>query len=206
MNVGAFITAEPWRDRVDLRMTRRETIIELARTLDDALTTDNVQAGAGGHSNGNDSRALQLSDQYHHGSYRALEDALEAMRLAGDPVRQWRWHFRNRYVLATRKPYRVRARGHRYEIQVDGQWQPAAPRNGHREPVGSPYDSAAGRVLRVEQWSNRVQLELVDRALDWLEANIAACRCRGAKPHSLHLARDWQPAGADRLRAARAAA
>jgi hypothetical protein len=179
-------------------LNRRETLVELARTLHDARTTDTTETGAGGHSNGNDSRLLQLSNLYHDGSYASLELALEHMRRYGKQhaVQGWslqtlRWHFVARYIDCDRKRYAARSRGRHLEILHDHQWQPANSEG--RQAAGAPTSDAHGqRVLMVETWHPDTRADRVELALDWLEANTPKCRCRDAPPHRLHLPNDWQ--------------
>jgi len=151
-------------------MTRRETIVELARTLRDVQGTESVQAG---HGHERESRVLQHSHLYRTGSYAHLEHALDLMQLSGDPVRQHRWHFTTRYLRSERKALPARTRGSQLQVLIDNQWQPAKPRAGHREPLGGIYSDTQGhRVVLVETWHNHVQPALVELALDWLEQHM----------------------------------
>ncbi len=95
------------------------------------------------------------------------------MKLEGDPVRQWRWHFTNRYISPERKPYKARTSGSKVMIFVGGCWEPANPHRGHREALGSLYsDSTGGRVVMIEQWHNHVQDSQVLKALGWLNSHL----------------------------------
>ena len=154
-------------------MTRRDTIIELARTLRDVDGTSRVEAGHGETHGKPDARVLQHTSLYKAGSYAALEHALEVMRLSGDPIRQQRWHFTTRYLNSTRKAFPARTRGSHVQILVNQCWESANPIRGHREALGGLYvDSGGRRVVMVEQWHNHVQLSQVDKALDWLEQHM----------------------------------
>ena len=153
-------------------MTRRDLIVELARTLRDVQGTEHVAAG---HSGRPESRILQPSHLYHQGLYKHLEDALARMKFTGDPVRQWRWHFTSRYLASTRKALPARTRGSQLQVLIHDCWEPAKPSRGFREPLGGVYSDTQGhRVAMVELWHNHVQEPRVQDALAWLDRHMPA--------------------------------
>jgi len=171
-------------------VTRREIIVELTRTLPDVIGTSRIEAG---HGQERTSRVLRHSDAYYQGSYRELEAELDYMRsharqhaVAGHPIGRLRWHYVRRYLHCTRRQLRCRWHARRLEVLWDGQWQPARPEHGHREPVGGiMLDPARNTYLTVEIWDPAVKPDRVSLALDWLDSRL---------PARLRLPEDWQHA------------
>lgn len=80
-------------------MTRRQTVIELLKTLTEVREP---LGPAGSESRaGHDSRLLLMTPEYTEGTYAELERCLKLMR-EKEPV--WHWHVSERYIRSVSKP------------------------------------------------------------------------------------------------------
>lgn len=151
-------------------ITRRDTIIELARTLRDMepCVSDSAPKDTGGRP-GFDSGMLQHPVDYYRGSYRQLEDALTVMRVSERLHRPW-WHFTSRYVASIRKPVRAKAKGRTIWVMQETGWQPVT--SGFEIVGGMFNDSEGHHWVMVEWWHENVQPGQVNEALDWLDGNL----------------------------------
>lgn len=151
-------------------VTRRETIIELARTLNDALAVD--QGDIGLRSRQHDYRGHRLSAM----SLAFMHSHRKQYAIAGNSLGKLRWHFTTRYIHCTRKPLPARVSGSKVLAYVDGQWKAPKPTQSNWCPCGGTWqvktDHGLATMIQVERWDKDVRHERVELALDWLERNM----------------------------------
>lgn len=163
-------------------MTRRDTIIELARTLRDVQP-----AAMRGSSNRGTAESFSHahSTLYRAGSYAQLEAALITMRQPanflgeymhqGQPLAHLHHHFAMRYLQADHRPVRVRLAGRNLQVIVDGRWCSHQPGVSCWQAIGGVYKDGQGLSwVRAELWDKRVRWDRVNLALDWLEQELPA--------------------------------
>jgi hypothetical protein len=134
-------------------LTRRDTLIELIRSLEDVLLDENGSPG-----DRRDSRILKHHPLYHQGSYAELERTL---RLCRDRQPVSYWHLAERYIRCRRRHLDVKVVNGRYQLP---------------SYTAAQYDNSGrfkGKTLtvkdvQVETWNPAVRLGKVDRALDFL--------------------------------------
>lgn len=164
-------------------MTRRQIIVELARTLRDV--TPGPLTGGGHHGNP-ESFSLELSRLYRAGSYAALEAALLEMRQPprflgthmhqGHPLAMLRRHFMDAHVTATHKSVPARLSGSRLQVSLGYGWEPHRPSESLWMPLTGIYKTSPNGpgMVTVEKWASDVRHQLRELALDWLDHNLPA--------------------------------
>ncbi len=143
-------------------LSQRETIIELARTLNNARDADGLTDEPSGDRS---DRLLLNAYIYHQGSYAELERCLYRLR---DWHQECYWHFTERYLASERR-------------QTLG-----CPECGQATEAGVQHMHRVNRKLRKvergpiieERWHSDVDLARVDRALDFLVIDWARHEAR----------------------------
>lgn len=162
-------------------MTRRDTIVELARTLRDV--TPGPLTG-GGHHGHPESFSLELSRLYRAGSYHALEQALTEMRRPpnflgtymhhGYPLAMLRRHFVDAHVAADHRPVPARLSGTRLQVSLGHGWEPFIASQSLWMPLTGIYKTSPNGpgMVTVEKWADGTRHALVQLALDWLDTQL----------------------------------
>lgn len=142
-------------------LTRKQKLVELIRTLDEAQTTWHPASNGGG--------PRLMPSQYHEGSYQELEHHLHHMRDNPTTRTLW-WHLNHRYRWGTTHKETVPCRHTRQGPQ---------PRlRPHTELVTT--GNVHGNHIQIisYQWNPHVNDYLVDMALDHLLTTMPAHRPR----------------------------
>jgi hypothetical protein len=159
-------------------LTRRDTIIELIRTLDDVLLDENGSPG-----DRRDSRVLKHHSLYHEACIDHVckggpchcqpvcergqrcrspwREVLRCLNVLRDERPTQYWHFAERHI---------RCRRHRFDVKVvNGRYQlPSHTAASYDNSFRFKGKTLTVKDVQVETWNPAVRLGKVDRALDFL--------------------------------------
>lgn len=145
-------------------MTRRETIVELARTLTDVQPA--AIRGTTNHGRA-DSVSLEHSTLYRAGSYAHLEAAMIDLHHAHARAHH---HFTHRYIHTQARVRPARNASHGVQIHIDQNWR--YPGVGPWMIIRTIPNTTGCLTAKVESWPEWVDAHAVNAALDWLDRNL----------------------------------